>query len=278
MKRIDFTHLGKMPFSQDRADYMQQSYTEPLAAIARLCGNKTILHGVEVAGGNVSDGWISYNGELIFFVGGVLSTDVVITVATTPFTYGNASVHDVYFTKTATCGPAGDFPFADLVPLLSLQNVWLPGDIKQKVVDATYEAANFDGSGYGINQEKGWRKLSSVYANAAGAVMVNKKDGDTEFGVVENFGGEKAHQLATGELPKFRVKLFASDVRGGPQGTEIVTPDKKVARGGTNKGDNNYEASYSDLEATLGLSSETGNDEAHNNLQPYFVVLTLLKI
>lgn len=257
MNHIDFSNLGGMPFTQNRADFLQQSYLAAFGAIARLCGDKAILYGVVNTGGSVSDGWISYNGELLPFIGGVYAADVVITETTTPFTFADSSTHDVEFTRYASCGASGAFLFADLLPILSLTNIWLPGDIKQKVVDSTYETANFDGSGYGTGREAGWRKLSAVYTDAAGAVLVNKKAGDTEFGVVGNFGGEKNHTLIIGEMPAHNhaVAEYSGNVTGG---NHINAPLNTGPQGTA--------------------TGSTGGGGAHNNLQPYFVVLTLIKL
>ena len=59
-KQIDLLNLGGFPFEQNTLKFLQESYTGALGALAKLCGDKTILHGVEVNGSNVTAGWISY--------------------------------------------------------------------------------------------------------------------------------------------------------------------------------------------------------------------------
>lgn len=270
MNFSNFSHNGGLPLTQERLDFLQQSYLAAFQAIAKLCGDKTILHGVVNDGGVVSDGWISYDGELLPFVGGAHDTGVVIVETATPFTFADATSHDVEFTRYATCGTPPDFDFADLVPLLSLVNMWMPGDIKQKVVDAAYEAANFDVDGYGINRETGWRILSKAYPASAGKVFVNKDDADADFDEVENTGGDKEHTLASAEQGSFAFKTKNDDIGGG--GATVVAVvnvnGDDIAVGASNQ------AGYG---ATL-TKKPQADATAHNNLQPYFVVLTVIKL
>jgi hypothetical protein len=261
MNRLDLTNLGGLPFTQDRLDFLEEGHLDAFGAIARLCGDKVILYGVELVGGNVSDGWIAYNGELIRFVGGAVAAQVVITDTPVPFNFGDATIHDVQFTKTATCGLVGAFDFTDLVPLLTLQNTWRAGDLRQCMMDAVDEALNFDAGGYGVTVAyKGWRKLSSVYVDAAGAMLVNKKDGDADFGVVGDNGGSKTKTIAQNNLPDsmtFGMPLVPHTSSGAPKG---VT-DGPSSAGSTN--------------ITI---SNVGGSQPMNVLNPFFVVLTLIKL
>lgn len=257
MNRIDFSNLGGMPFTQNRADFLQQSYLAAFTAIANMCGDKTILFGVETIAGNVTDGWVSIDGELLPFIGGALGPDVVISETSVPFTFADNTIHDVQFTRVATCGVGGAFPFSDLVPLSTLKNVWLPGDIKEKYCDGAYIAANFDEDGYGINREKGWRIFSKQVPGAAGKTFVNMDPADSDFDTPGKTGGAKTHTLTIPEMPKHshNLKLAVSSVKHD---------------------------GYDDLTNTgtqITKTTETaGGDQAHNNMQPYFVILKLIKL
>lgn len=261
MNRIDFSNLGGLPVTQNTLDFLQHSYMAALSGVAKLCGNKTILAGVESSGGNVSAGWISYNNELIPFIGGPLGAQVVITETPQVLTFQDGNEHDVYFTRTATCGAVGDFPFSDLVPLLSLQNIWRPGDIKERYCDGAYIAANFDTDGYGLNAEKGWRIFSKVVPASAGKVFVNQDTDDADFYAVGNTGGEKKHQLTISEMPKHKASIpLQKRSASGSDGTDSVLSSTPTGKPVTFQ------------------SSEMGGDVAHNNLQPYFVILKLIKL
>lgn len=264
MNRIDFSNLGGMPFTQNRADFMQQSYREALTALGNLCGNKTILYGVEVTGSSVSDGWIAVNGELIKFVGGTLGATVIISETSVPFTFADNTVHDVQFTKTATTGVGGSFPFTDLVPLLSLQNIWRPGDVKERYCDAAFIAANYDVNGFGIGAEKGWRILSKAYPDTAGKVMINIDFNDPDFNAVGKIGGEKKHTLTANEF-SHSVSIPRGDAYTGDQ----FENDMRVGGG---QGGNPQSS------VVVKIGNANGVVDGHNNLQPYYVILKLIKL
>jgi microcystin-dependent protein len=285
MKTTDFTHLGGMPGTQQRFDFMQTGYNEAFAAIAKMCGDKTILYGVEVNAGNVSAGWISVNGELVRFIGGAINplTDwVVLSIAKTPLTFLDNSVHDVHFDKTATCAingdiNNGDFLFSELVPLLSLSNIWLTGDIKEKIVTEQYIIDNFDGTtGVGLNRERGWQILSMALPDTAGKMFVNRDPNNGSFESVGLTGGEETHTLTQPELPNVRLKMFDANVNGG--GGDTVNTDDYVARAGVNGSTLNYEMRRGLGYPVVGNTSHMGDGSSHNNMPPFYVVLKTIKL
>ena len=212
MKRIDFTNLGGLPFTQNRMEFLQDGTLSAFSAIARLCGDKVILYGIEVNGSNVSNGWFAYNGELIEFIGGSVGAKVSINETAQSFTYANAAVHDVQFNKTATCGPVGDFNFSEFVPLLSLQNTWKKDDVKMSYKDNAYITANFDNQGYGITPaEKGWRIINEAIANSAGRVFVSWQADDADYDQAGKIGGAKGVQLTPAQQGSIDFKGRADD-------------------------------------------------------------------
>lgn len=104
---------------------------------------------------------------------------------------------------------------------------------------------------------------------AEGQTTVGYKNLDAEFGSVGASGGSKKHQLTVNQLPKHRFKLFADS-----SSIDAAVTDKKIAVYGGETTNNlyNYNMKASDTEATLGQSSEVGNDEQFSILQPYIVV------
>lgn len=84
----------------------------------------------------------------------------------------------------------------------------------------------------------------------AGRVPVGVDTGDTDFDTAEETGGEKTHTLTVNEMPKHDHHFKWLGGGGTDQGIDESNGNKKWW------GNNIY-------------SSETGGDQAHNNLQPY---------
>jgi hypothetical protein len=268
MNRIDFTNNGGFPLEQNTLGFMQLSFFLPLAAIAKLCGDKTILWGVENIAGNVTPGYISYGGELIFFQGGAYAAQIVITETPTQVTFEDDTLKEAYFIKTATVGVVGDFPFSDLTQLITLQDMWRSKDVKELDCDAAYIDANFDGTGLGFNERKGWAICNGNNGtkNRSGKVSVAYDAADADFNTLGFNAGEKKHTLTLGELPPhdhsngvFNRLLQYSAGSGSTGGATDTTP-----------GEPNI--------ATYGTLQSVGANTPHNNLQPYLVTLFIQKL
>lgn len=115
-KRIDFTFNGGFPATQYMVNFMQESYRSCFMAIANIIGDKVIVQGCDIVGGQVSNGWISFQGELIPFLGGALPVGASVAIVETPASrvFDDQAPHDVYFTKTASLGTPGNFLFSEL--------------------------------------------------------------------------------------------------------------------------------------------------------------------
>jgi hypothetical protein len=137
MKHIDFTQPGGFPLTQDQLDYLQQSYSECISALAAMgtdgTGTPVIITGMvsSISGGTttISAGWFFYNSELVRFSGGSYGTVPVgdvplisITPSTGTLTYSDGSTPGVIFDKVAALvlapavTDATHFPFSSLLP------------------------------------------------------------------------------------------------------------------------------------------------------------------
>jgi hypothetical protein len=122
-KRLSLTNLGGLPVTQETFAWIQDNVGSLISAMAALIGDKVIISGVEVSGGNVTSGFICYNGDILPFVGGVAGADVIIQETATPAVFEDNSSHDVYFDKVAKIGSPGAFAFSEFKRLDKLIDI-----------------------------------------------------------------------------------------------------------------------------------------------------------
>ncbi|WP_286913200.1 hypothetical protein [Flavobacterium sp. UBA4197] len=117
--------------------FVQDAFREPLGALAHLAGDKTIITGVTINNSNshgvtVSDGFISYNGEIIPFVGGSFTGTVTIIEEIENVLYNTDADNDLqldslpaYRTIYAKCGTGGIdlFNFSELTKLKTIKEL-----------------------------------------------------------------------------------------------------------------------------------------------------------
>lgn len=127
--------------------FIQDAFKEPLGALAQLAGDKTIITGVVNTAGIVSNGFITYNGEIIPFQGGNYAATVTIIEAFENANYNTDADNNqqldslpAYRTIYAMCGTGGIdiFNFSELAPLKTIKELSsfsLPAGI---VIDANY--------------------------------------------------------------------------------------------------------------------------------------------
>jgi len=162
MKKLDLTHAGGFPLTQDNLDYLQQAYIECTNAFAQMGGTgPAIISGMvittSISGTAVTDGWLFYNGEMIKFnaasVGIPTGSDVVmvdIIPASTSLTYNDGSVYPAILDKAATLSLAPTATTATQFPLSTLQPF---------------------GVGFGeSNREAGWQQIAVSTPAASGGV------------------------------------------------------------------------------------------------------------
>ena len=88
---------------------------------------------------------------------------------------------------------------------------------------------------------------------ANGRTLVGVDEAQAEFNVVKKEGGEKFHTLSMGEMPKHNHTVSLS---GGPETTKKITFSDWAW-----KSSQRQDVSYA--------FDDSGNNQAHNNLQPY---------
>jgi len=267
-KRIDFSNLGGYPLAQEDLEWLQSSYSNTFGAIAALIGNMTIINGmIPMGGGNISNGWVSINNELLPFIGGALgSGDFIIEETANALTFNDGVSRNVLFNKVARLSVGGAYNYSQLIRLSSLKDIYLPGDIKELACDADYITANFDNTGLGINLRQGWAICNGNNGtiNKKGRVSVMLDTDQTEFDTIGKPGGAKTHSLTEPQLP-----VITPQIRGGQNGS---------ASGGSW---DNAPIDWSETGNPHGYivnGKPFGGNQPHNNLQPYIVTLFIQKL
>ncbi|MCX8018946.1 MAG: hypothetical protein N2747_00460 [Chitinophagaceae bacterium] len=258
MNRFDYSHTGGMPIDTDHLNKIQMAYLEGFKGLAQLIGNNTIISGVEQNGGFVNQGFVVLNDEILYFKDGPITPEVGIIEEPTALIFENGQSKNVEFKRYATCVPSGQgiVLFVDLVRLEYLKNIWMPGDIKEKIVNEQYISENFDVDGFGINREKGWRILSKAIPETAGRFFVNYDEVDPDYNTVGLMGGAKQVTLTVEQIPPHTHDYIGVDTVNTAAGAS------STRRCG-------------DFPKT---TQPTGGGQPHENRPPYYVVLKLIRL
>jgi hypothetical protein len=151
MKRIDFSHGGGFPLTQDTLDILQQNYLQSLSTLSLNIDTPIRLQGmvaVEYAGTliGVGEGYFMYNGQIYQFGGASWPAETLlpgyvylihIDTTTTDVTYHDTSVYPAISERVGDIGrgspvtDADNFPLSDLVDygvalgLINRDSAWL---------------------------------------------------------------------------------------------------------------------------------------------------------
>lgn len=292
MNKVEqLTNLGGFPMTQYTLDFMQQSYRDALGGLARLVGDAVIVSGMEETGNTVANGWISYNGELLPFTGGPKQSTWIIEELTEDRLFADQVTRTVYFNRRARFA-AGGIPYSNLQrieTLIGLKgviaaldarltqqviNVWKRGDIIELDCGPGYLAANFDGSGLGVNERAGWAICNGNNGtrNRGGRFPVGYDPYRWEYNSIGNTGGWESVALTVGQLPPHMHK-------GATQVSARGNPKEGGHR--DNNNDNFYINANREQDwwyrHTLD-TTYTGSGEAHENRPPYIVTLWIMKL
>lgn len=258
-KRIDFTRLGGFPATQYTVNWMQESYRSAFGAIAEMVGNNTIICGVEINGAQATNGWISYNGELLPFVGGAVMPTFIIEETKESRLFNDNESKEVYFMRRARFGGPG-IPFNSLTRFGTVAGLWQKGDTKDIIITLEEFAADFDATGLGRNKRIGWAWINGQNGTppGKGRVFVNYDPNQVEFNLLGKTGGAKTHTLTIAEMPAHKHPYQAPLIPGNHPG-----------------GSSGYDRPNSN---NPGETGNAGGGQPHNNLQPYFVGLKIIKL
>lgn len=262
MNTIDFTQTGGFPLDQDVLDVMQDQSN--LAAKAALLGGSLyIVEGAVQTGSNVTPGTVVINGELLPFDGGVATTKVIITETSVNLTYEDGTARPSQKERKAVFGDDGvqNNLWANFRRNTPNNGVLARLDKVEKMLkplmgytaggSTVYGSWLFWGRPAG-EIPSGWEAVPD--AEWKGRVPVVYDAAQTEFDTVGKVGGAKTHTLNINEIPAHKHGINASYITGNSNPSNLRTD--------SNSG------SVSGVE-----TDNAGGGAAHNNLQPYKVVL-----
>lgn len=176
-KRIDLTNLGGFPFTQYSADWMQDSMRQCFMALAGLIGDMTIVTGCDAVGPQTSNGWISIDGELMPFIGGVTQANFIVEELNETRVFKDGASKVVYYKKQARFGNPG-IPFANLKK---------PSSIKDFFTSFTTLLGNFNTFVTNTNAQ-----ITDLYSKQhiiyTGTIALGNVPTDQVVSVVHNLG------------------------------------------------------------------------------------------
>ncbi len=276
MNIVDFLQTGGFPLEANSLKFMQDAYTI-FNKLGELSGDKTILSGCELEGGNITDGVIYVNGEVLTFKGGIPQTSIVIVEEVEDAEFEDGQVHPTYKTKYATFGTSGNS-----IPWSEFKRYYINQPIKKEIKWVGREVTNDD-------LPRGWFIADGQNGtdNVLGRMIVGK-DGTVEFKDVGQKGGEKKHTLTIGEMPSHNHGgntgndgNHTHSVKDGSGGTKT---NSVLGNGGNSPNFAGMDRSRawvagSNLIGTSGAHSHSissqGGGAAHNNLPPYIVMIPI---
>lgn len=257
MNKLDFTIKPGWPASTETWEYLQNMILNA-QNIGLLGGQHYVLSGCLEAGGNVGDGVMVVGGEVVPFVGGPVQPKIIIVDTTVNRQFFGGVSNAYYHNRVAVFGTGpGEVLYSDfkrndpangvLARLDRMEQMLKPLMGYDVAGTVTYGSWLFWGRP-ASEIPTGWEAVPD--ADWKGRVPVVLDDADVRFNTVGQVGGEAEHTLTVAEMAA-HSHVYSKTVNGG-------------SFGDNSSGYGNY---------TNTNTTSVGGDAAHNNLQPYKVVL-----
>lgn len=247
MNRIDFNQTGGFPLSTQILDAAQEAYKN-FNQYGYLAGNDlVIITGcVPGAGGSVTNGFVSINGELLPFVGTTVTANVIIVETPDARGFEDGSVKPVIYARYATFGDGPDvFTWTDFRRPKTLFQLEDRLTQLEKAVPIGLVAV------WGKPADaipEGWE----IYTPIQGTTPVGRKTGDVNFGAAAGTQiGVAQVTLDINQIPAHSHTVTAY------LGTQNVVPNTGSGSNGNN---------------TTITSSSAGGGQSHTNIQPSTIV------
>ncbi|TAG31872.1 MAG: hypothetical protein EAZ35_02150 [Sphingobacteriia bacterium] len=273
-KRFLTNEPAGFPLELDKfLKWQQESYSNPIDALAAMVGNMGIITGMLPAGNNtITSGWIFLNGEILFFEGGSVDVNFYIAETKETLVYQGGVIKEVLITKKCLFG-VSDVQYAyanlkrpgtliSLVVRIELAEKMLRPLVGYQIPDPNLPGQQITVHGSwlfwgrpAIEIPAGWVAVDD--AEWKGRVPVVIDELQNEFNLIGKIGGAKTHTLSENEFTH-RHSLIPGGYlnKGGQDGNNVL---------GIEAGSQNRNTGY--------VGNSNGVINPHNNLQPYRVVM-----
>jgi len=280
MKILDTSAISssnELPIKKGTIDFLQLAYKEQIANLFTSLVETPATDTVYIISGcinsgsgssyNISAGVVYVNGEVYNFNGATFTltglqkayarietTQYTTNADPVTFTDGVArNIHNIRKIVIENTTTSSGLPeYKDFIRT----DKWLTGDIKELAVNNTYLSANFDSTGLGKNERKGWAICNGNNGTIDKKGRVGIGYDATNYPTLGATGGEKEHTLSINEMPSHHHATWYG-----------VAPSNTST--GSNGGDNPTGTTN---------TQDTGGGQPHNNMQPYIVTLFIQKI
>lgn len=270
MKRLDFSDKQGWPLSTDTLEFMQAG-TEQVQQAALLGGNNYILSGCAENGTNVSAGWVVIGGEVLPFAAGNKQTNVIIVDTATQREFFGGDLKNYYHERVAMFGTGSvQYPWVAFKRNDPANGVLARLEKIEKMLKPLMGYTSGGTTVYGSwlfwgrpasEIPAGWEPVPDSEWKGRVPIVLNESDPD--FNEVGKQGGEKQHFLTKNEMPAVSTTVKISN-RGWPKDSgDRANNGGHLVHDIINTGDSFKTFS----------SDPIGGGQAHNNVQPYRVVM-----
>lgn len=293
MNKIEVQQTGGFPMATDTLDFMQSCWSAA-NALGYISGNSVILQGCVEVSGNVSAGWLFFNGEIFRFEGGALGT--YIRMIETPITriFQDGIEKVVYIERKAVFGSPG-IPWS--VFQRPKSNYDLTVNLQQITPKVVPVGAIMMWAGSIGSIPTGWKLCdgSNGTPDLRSRFIVGYNDADSDYNAIGKTGGAKTVTLTEGQMPKHSHDAASagghshtypdsyyietgSELNGKtkvPGTSQESLPGSYAGSAGTDV--NNNAILYRTRNTSSSPNhthtiSEKGNNEAHENRPPYYTL------
>lgn len=292
MNRIEIQQTGGFPLESDTLTFLQDAF-DSLNKFGYLAGNSMIIYGCNESNGNVSDGWVFANGELMPFEGGALGNEVRIVETTEERIFENGESKAVYHKKKAMFGSPG-IPWTAFQRPKTLYEIKLELEQIKRKLTPVGTIVMWAGDVGEI--PTGWKLCdgNNGTPDLRSKFIVGYNPHENDYNTIGKTGGAKTVTLTEAQMPKHKhdnasggghshsyadsyyIENSGAVTPTKVPGTSLETlPGNYVGSGKTDSDNNRIlyrtRTTGSEPNHTHNMS-EKGSDQAHENRPPYYTL------